>query len=170
MRINYVYIIRVLDYVYVGQHSTDDINDGYLGSGTYLNQLKEFLPKFFFHKQILKICSFDELTDSESYYIKIFKKVFGDKCLNVTSSLDIDSIKFNIKNLKTLIEKIDEEQIQEFTEKLFLKYLDYHCDFSNEEFKFYIKLYDENNNKIKCLKKKKEDDEEFNKLIDDLLT
>ena len=38
---NYIYEIKFLSYVYVGKHQTNDINDGYLGSGFFVGTFKE---------------------------------------------------------------------------------------------------------------------------------
>lgn len=155
MDISYIYVIRVLDYVYVGKHLSHKINDSYCGSGNFIKDLREILPIQFFHRQILEVVKEEELNQKEQFYIEIFSKAFPDKCLNIIPNFDKEQMNKRIFKLKSIIKKIDENKLKEFTEKLFFKYFDYHKDFSEKEINFYVNLYDKEKNKIKNLRKEK---------------
>lgn len=59
---HYVYVVQNLvdNKIYVGKHSTDDLDDGYMGSGVILNRaIKKYgIDKF--RKQILVLCASSE--------------------------------------------------------------------------------------------------------------
>jgi hypothetical protein len=168
MKINYIYAIRILDFVYIGQHQTENINDEYYGSGIFISKLKKWFPIQFFHKQILEIVKEEDLNYKENFYISIFKRAFNEKCLNFTSQSEKDEINDKINFLKISIEKVDTNHLKEFTEKLFLKYFYLQKDFSSKEIKCYINLYNVNNNTIKNLKKEKMMDDELEKALAEL--
>ena len=55
---------------YIGKHSTTNINDGYIGSGTIIRKSIKKYGKLNFTRKILKLCnSFDEAYDYESLLI-----------------------------------------------------------------------------------------------------
>jgi hypothetical protein len=62
------------DKFYIGQHRTNNLEDGYMGSGLYIknakNKYKEEFIKIF-KKEILEYCdNFDDMQIKEEYYIK----------------------------------------------------------------------------------------------------
>lgn len=55
---------------YIGIHKTDDINDGYLGSGIYFLKAIKKHGKQNFKREILEFCSsYDELLEKEKLYV-----------------------------------------------------------------------------------------------------
>lgn len=56
--------------IYVGHHSTDKIDDGYLGSGKYLNKAIEQFGKNNFKREILEFCDYKLLPSLERFWIK----------------------------------------------------------------------------------------------------
>jgi len=55
---------------YVGAHSTDNLDDNYLGSGVYLkNALKKYKRKNFV-RGILEFCSQNDWEEKEQFWIK----------------------------------------------------------------------------------------------------
>ena len=73
---NYIYIItNTLDgKIYIGKHSTDDLNDGYLGSGIHIKRAIKKYGKENFTKEILAYTDTkDSLNWLEKYYIRKYK-------------------------------------------------------------------------------------------------
>lgn len=63
---------------YIGQHTTNDINDGYLGSGTLLKKAIEKYGKENFKREILRYCSNnDELNRAESELIDLYEPYYN---------------------------------------------------------------------------------------------
>lgn len=63
---------------YYGRHSTDNMNDGYVGSGKWVRSLKD---KSTLSKTIVEMCSsVSELKDREKYYIS--EHIGNPKCMN----------------------------------------------------------------------------------------
>lgn len=55
---------------YIGMHKTDNLEDGYLGSGTYFSRALEKYGKENFEREILEYCDSDEeMHNAESRYI-----------------------------------------------------------------------------------------------------
>ena len=70
---NYIYKTENLvnGKIYIGKHSTDKLEDGYLGSGLILKHAIKKYGKKNFKKIILEYCDTDEkLNDREIYWIK----------------------------------------------------------------------------------------------------
>ena len=67
---------------YVGRHSTDDLNDGYMGSGKWVRSIKD---KSKLSKEILEYFdSFDELMKAEQ---NLLDEYIGKKgCMNFLKS------------------------------------------------------------------------------------
>ena len=67
---------------YIGRHSTDNLNDGYIGSGRWVSQIKK---KETLTREILEfVDSFDELVELETIYLK---EHFGNsKCMNMSNA------------------------------------------------------------------------------------
>lgn len=62
-KFHYVYELRLKSdprFYYRGKHSTDDLEDGYLGSGTKVKALQSSFGPDSFTKTILKMCSSEE--------------------------------------------------------------------------------------------------------------
>lgn len=69
---------------YVGLHSTNNLNDGYIGSGTLiLNSIKKY-GKNNFKRIILEFCEEKQLNEREIYWIKKLNTVYPNG-LNLTS-------------------------------------------------------------------------------------
>lgn len=65
---------------YRGKHSTDNIDDGYMGSGRWVRDGMRRYGKSRFDKTILKFCSFDELDAIEK---ELIESVYTNpKCMN----------------------------------------------------------------------------------------
>ena len=63
---------------YIGMHKTDDLEDGYLGSGTYFSRSLEKYGKENFEREILEYCNSDEeMHNAEARYIT--EDVVNDK-------------------------------------------------------------------------------------------
>ena len=63
---------------YIGMHKTDDLEDGYLGSGTYFSRALEKYGKENFEREILEYCNSDEeMHNAEARYIT--EDVVNDK-------------------------------------------------------------------------------------------
>jgi group I intron endonuclease len=54
---------------YIGQHSTNNLDDNYLGSGDYLKKDIRELGKLKFKREILEYCDFKDLSIREKFWI-----------------------------------------------------------------------------------------------------
>lgn len=85
---NYCYIYKITNtlngHYYYGQHTTDHLDDGYMGSGTYIKRSKEKYKEQFlqvFTKEIVEFCSIEEKDAREEYYIRTH---YDDpNCMNI---------------------------------------------------------------------------------------
>lgn len=68
---------------YIGQHK-GSINDDYLGSGTGFLKAVEKYGKENFKKEILEICTEEELNEKEKYWIKYFNAYEDKNYYNLT--------------------------------------------------------------------------------------
>lgn len=67
---------------YIGRHSTDNLNDGYIGSGRWVSQIKK---KEMLTREILEfVDSFDELVELETVYLK--EHYGNSKCMNMSNA------------------------------------------------------------------------------------
>jgi hypothetical protein len=75
VQIHYLYKIKnkLNEKIYIGIHSTENINDGYMGSGTLIIKAIEKYGKDNFTKTILKYCKNRELL------VELEKKVVNQK-------------------------------------------------------------------------------------------
>lgn len=101
------------DEFYIGKHCTENLNDGYIGTGmTILKKIKQF-GKQHFYRNILEFCnSYDELNEAEKRWLT--EDVMNDpRCYNnqtggddefVQSSTTREKISFSNKG-KTLSEE-----------------------------------------------------------------
>ena len=84
-KFNYFYKItnNINGHYYYGIHSTDDLNDGYMGSGTRLHYAYKKYGKENFTKEVLKY--FDTYDDACEYESLIVNEVLlkDDSCYNV---------------------------------------------------------------------------------------
>ena len=63
---------------YIGMHKTKNIDDGYLGSGTYFNKALKKYGEDNFEREILEYCnSVEEMQNAEARYIT--EDVVNDK-------------------------------------------------------------------------------------------
>ena len=73
--------------IYIGQHATENLNDGYLGSGVILQKAFDIYGRENFTREILKMVdgSKEDLNRAEEYYIKLYSdKVGWGMMYNVT--------------------------------------------------------------------------------------
>ena len=72
MKYCFVYKVtnKINDKSYVGYHITENSDDGYLGSGTYIKRAIKRYGTENFEREILEHCSFDTVLDRETYWIK----------------------------------------------------------------------------------------------------
>lgn len=73
---NYIYLItnKLNGKIYIGKHSTDNLNDGYMGSGIIIKRAIAKDGKDNFTKEYLAFCdSEDTLNYLEKFYIKKYK-------------------------------------------------------------------------------------------------
>ena len=88
---NYIYIITniVNGKIYIGKHSTDDLNDGYLGSGKKLRLAKNKYGNENFKKEILAYADTEKtLNWLEKYYIRKYKSQNPEIGYNLTAGGD----------------------------------------------------------------------------------
>ena len=91
---------------YIGKHSTIDINDGYMGSGTALKQAQEKLGLKYFKKEILIVCDSEEMMNqAEKIYIKGARYNTPKKCYNRVNGgggykKDPNKIRFSVEDIK----------------------------------------------------------------------
>ena len=87
LKFNYVYRIsrpEIDDRFYIGVHSTNNIDDGYLGSGNLIVSSVQKYGKSKHQKEILKVCSTrNEALDFEKDIVT--KKLINDSnCMNLS--------------------------------------------------------------------------------------
>ena len=56
--------------IYVGKHSTDDVNDEYFGSSRKFRKLLREIGEESFKREILEFCKYEELEEKEKQWIK----------------------------------------------------------------------------------------------------
>jgi hypothetical protein len=84
----YVYLVTNLvnNKVYVGQHSTQNIDDGYLGSGVIIRFALDKYGKSSFRKDVLCFCvTQKELDEKETFYIKEYDATNKTKGYNINA-------------------------------------------------------------------------------------
>ena len=92
---------------YIGQHITEDVNDSYLGSGTYLFKAINKYGKNNFKKDILFI--FDNFDDMNNKEIEIVDKYFVVRGDNYNLSIGGHNPRYNIKTNKNRFNAIDKD-------------------------------------------------------------
>ena len=105
---NYIYIItNTLDgKIYIGKHSTNDLSDGYLGSGIHIKRAIKKYGKENFTKEILAYTDTkDSLNWLEKYYIRKYKAQNPKIGYNLTAGGDGGCIPKTEDGRKRLSEK-----------------------------------------------------------------
>ena len=85
---NYIYKITniINGKIYIGKHSTDDINDGYMGSGVVLRQAIKKYGIENFTKEYLAFCdTYDKLNFFERFYIRKYGSTDRNIGYNIAS-------------------------------------------------------------------------------------
>lgn len=88
---NYIYLItnKINGKIYIGKHSTDNLNDGYMGSGLLLANAKKKYGIENFSKDYLVFCDTKEkLNWFEKFYIKKFKALDRSIGYNISEGGD----------------------------------------------------------------------------------
>ena len=88
---NYIYKITNLlnNKIYIGKHSTDNLNDGYMGSGVVLRQAIKKYGIENFRKEYLAFCDKeDKLNWFEKFYIKKYDSTNTNIGYNLTKGGD----------------------------------------------------------------------------------
>lgn len=83
---NYIYIItnKEDNKKYIGKHSTNDLEDGYLGSGTKIKELLKEGKRNLLIKEIIEFCSSEELAyEREKYWIDYYNAVQDENFYNI---------------------------------------------------------------------------------------
>lgn len=71
--------------IYIGQHKTDNIDDGYIGSGKLITSAIKKYGKNSFNREILEECfTFNDAREKEEFYIKKFNSTNRDIGYNIT--------------------------------------------------------------------------------------
>ena len=98
---NYIYIITniVNGKIYIGKHSTNNLDDGYMGSGKKLRLAKNKYGIENFTKEYLAFCDTEEkLNYLEKFYIKKYNTQNPEIGYNLTDGGDGITGLFGIKN------------------------------------------------------------------------
>lgn len=88
---NYIYKITNLTNgkIYIGKHSTDNLDDGYFGSGKIIKQSIQKYGIENFEKEIIAFCyTQDELNRQECFYIRDFNSMDSSVGYNLTKGGD----------------------------------------------------------------------------------
>lgn len=83
---HYIYIITDLlnNKKYIGKHSTFNINDGYMGSGTKIKEIIKQGNKDKLKKEIIEFCPSEEIAyEREKYWIRYYNAVESDNFYNI---------------------------------------------------------------------------------------
>lgn len=68
---------------YIGKHSTNNLEDGYLGSGTYLRRSIRKYGKENFKREVLEFCeTYEKLGEREKELITL-NEIVGKQCMNL---------------------------------------------------------------------------------------
>lgn len=94
---------------YRGKHSTDDLDDGYIGSGVWITRGQRKNGRDQYERTILEFCSEENLSDRE---IALIAEVYDDpNCMNLTEG-GIGGPGLNSEQAKSLWENQDYREMQ----------------------------------------------------------
>lgn len=101
---------------YIGKHSTFNLDDNYLGSGTYLRRSIRKYGKQNFAKQILEFCDSKESCNERERELVTIELIGDSLCMNLMSGgaggfVSIEACKLGAKRMNEIVWK-DEEFIK----------------------------------------------------------
>lgn len=109
---HYIYKITNLKtkHYYIGAHSTNNLNDGYMGSGILLKKAIEYYGECSFMKEILEYCKSHSHLYIRERIIVNKKIVLDPNCYNLITggkrkSKNTFKVKAKTKNCKELLKK-----------------------------------------------------------------
>lgn len=88
---------------YRGKHSTDNLEDGYLGSGTWIQRGIKAHGKERYERTILEFCSFEELDGREKDLIDVVND--NNLCMNIAKGGDGGNLGFSWADLNKIRNK-----------------------------------------------------------------
>ena len=80
---------------YIGRHQTENLNDGYLGSGKWIKDVKD--KTSLYREVIAEANSFEELIDLEEYYIDLYWE--DPLCMNMKKASVGSTSEDNFRNV-----------------------------------------------------------------------
>ena len=101
--------------IYIGKHQTDDLNDGYLGSGTAVNKAIKKYGKESFSREILTYCdTYENLNETEIKFIKSFRDS-GYKVYNIALGGDFGfTLAYARKSKRNKVSKRISDSLKEY--------------------------------------------------------
>ena len=111
----YYFIYKTIDTknnkIYVGKHTTDNIDDGYLGSGKIIkNKIKKY-GKSYFRREILEHCTEHNINDREIYWIDKLNSMNENIGYNLSlGGTGGNNVKWTVKNRKEHSEKLKDDR------------------------------------------------------------
>ena len=114
---NYVYLITntLNNKKYIGKHSTDNLNDNYIGSGIIIKQIVRKYGKNIFKKEILQFCnSEEEAFEKEKYWINFYNALQDENFYNLDQG---GKGRGNFTMSQETKEKISQSQKKRFQDK-----------------------------------------------------
>lgn len=83
---NYIYILtnKISGRKYIGKHSTNNLQDGYFGSGFIIRQIKQKYGKDIFTKEIIEFCTNEQQAyQRQKYWIQYYNAIQNEDFYNL---------------------------------------------------------------------------------------